>query len=74
MKSEPSASTDNYSMMLTDRKRSIFIIWSIRQYLQDLDGTRSGTVTGAHVSVGLGDGVGGVGGSVLTVHVVRAGS
>lgn len=43
-------------------------------YLQDLDGARSGTMAGTHVSVGLGDGIGGVGGSVLTVHVVRAGS
>ena len=50
-------------------------LWKIMTlYLQDLDGARSGTMAGTHVSVGLGDGIGGVGGSVLTVHVVRAGS
>ena len=28
----------------------------------------------AHITVSLGDGIGGMGGSVLTVHIVRAGS
>ena len=31
-------------------------------------------MTGAHVTVGLGDGIGGMGRAVLTVHVVRAGT
>lgn len=39
-------------------------------YTEDLDGSWSGSVSGTHVSVSLGDGVSGVSGSVFTVHVV----
>merc|ERR1712141_269424 len=38
--------------------------------LQDLDGSGTGTMAGTHITVSLSDGVGGVGGSVLAVHVV----
>ena len=39
-------------------------------YTEDLDGSWSGSVSGTHISVSLGDGISGVSGSVFTVHVV----
>ena len=55
-------------------QRSLCFRWLDRFDLHDLDGMCPGPMASSHVAVALGDGTGAAHVTILTVHVVGAGS